>query len=166
MKKGTMKFYLNSVANTLPTGNNLLQWGKSTTDLCKLCKCRETTCHVLNNCKVALDQGKYTWRHDNILNFTASCLDKIKFRFYIDLEDKKTETGGTIPVDLYITNQRPDIVIINDKKKTCDIFELTCPLEPNIVTRNREKTEKYAHFQSKIEELKTAVTCFEFGSRG
>ena len=25
MKKGTLKFYLNSVSNTLPTGNNLLQ---------------------------------------------------------------------------------------------------------------------------------------------
>ena len=35
-----------------------------------------------------------------------------------------------------------------------------------LVTRNSEKAEKYAHFQSEIEELKTAVTCFEIGSRG
>ena len=67
MKKGTMKFYLKAVANILPTGNNLIQWGKSTCDLCKMCKGRETSCQVLNNCKVALDLEKYTWRHDNIL---------------------------------------------------------------------------------------------------
>ena len=56
--------------------------------------------------------------------------------------------------------------VINDKKKTCDIFELTCPLEPNITSRHREKSEKYAHFESEIEDLKTKVTCFEIGSRG
>ena len=32
MKKGTLNCFLNAVANTLPTGNNLLQWGKATSD--------------------------------------------------------------------------------------------------------------------------------------
>ena len=161
-----MKFYLNAVKNTLPTGNNLLQWGKSTSDHCKLCKGKETTCHVLNNCKVALDQGKYTWRHDNILSYIASCLDSTKFKCFVDIEDHNTPTGGTIPMDICVTALRPDIVIINEQKKTLDIFELTCPLEPNIKQRHSEKENKYAHFHTDISELKTKVTCFEIGSRG
>ena len=161
-----MKFYLNSITNTLPTGNNLMQWGKSTTDLCKLCKCRETTCHVLNNCKVALDQGKYTWRHDSILSYISNCIDTTKFEMFVDIEGKKSPTGGTIPVEHCITPLRPDIVIVNQRKKTLDIFELTCPLEPNIKTRHAEKQDKYAHFVTDIDKLKTTVTCFEIGSRG
>ena len=35
MKKGTSQFY--SCLDTLPTQTNLLQWGKSASDLCKLC---------------------------------------------------------------------------------------------------------------------------------
>ena len=166
MKKGTMKFYLNAVTNTLPTGNNLMQWGKSTTDLCKLCKGRETTCHVLNNCKVALEQGKYTWRHDNILAYIESCLDAAKFKCFVDIPGHQTPTGGTIPVEHYITPLRPDLVILDEKNRSLDIFELTCPLEPNIKQRNREKSQKYAHFTSEIDHLRTKVTCFEVGSRG
>ena len=48
MKKGTMKFYLNAVTTTLPTGNNLMQWGKSSSDQCKLCKGRETTSPIFD----------------------------------------------------------------------------------------------------------------------
>ena len=37
LKKGTLKFLLNSRLDTLPTQINLLQCGKSASDLCKLC---------------------------------------------------------------------------------------------------------------------------------
>ena len=67
MKKGTPKFY--SCLDTLPTQTNLLQLGKSASDLCKLClqagaelqgRRQETTNHTLNGCKVALHQKRYT----------------------------------------------------------------------------------------------------------
>ena len=65
LKKGTLKFLLNSCLGTLPT--NLLQWGESALDLCKLClqagadlrgRRQKTTNHILNGCKVALHQKK------------------------------------------------------------------------------------------------------------
>ena len=39
IKKGTIKFLLNACLDTLPTKTNLnlLQWGKTTSELCKLC---------------------------------------------------------------------------------------------------------------------------------
>ena len=59
LKKGTLKFLLNSCLDTLPTQTNLLQWGKSASDLCKLClqasaelqgRRQETTKNILNGC--------------------------------------------------------------------------------------------------------------------
>ena len=166
MKKGIMKFCLNSITNTLPTGDNLLQWGKSTSDKCKLCKCRETTCHILNNCQVNLDQGRYTWRHDNVINYILNCLDTSKFEIFSDLAGHTTATGGTIPVEVCITPLKPDITIIDKKSKTFNIFELTCPLEPNIKKRSSQKSEKYSHFLTDIVCLTPTLTCFEVGSRG
>ena len=55
LKKGTLKFLLNSCLDILPTQTNLLQWGKSASDLCKLCiqagaqlqgRRQETTNHI------------------------------------------------------------------------------------------------------------------------
>ena len=43
LKKGTMKFLLNACLDTLPTKTNLLQWGKTTSDLCKLFKMQTRT---------------------------------------------------------------------------------------------------------------------------
>jgi len=60
-----LKFLLNSCLDTLPTQANLPQWGKSVSDLCKVClqagtelqgRTQETTNHILNGCKVALHQ--------------------------------------------------------------------------------------------------------------
>ena len=93
MKKGTMKFLLNACLDTLPTRANLLQWGKTTSDLCTLClganqdlqgRRKETTHHILNGCKVSLDQQRYTWRHDNFL----------KFKLNVDIAGYSLQGGG------------------------------------------------------------------------
>ena len=65
-----------------------------------------------------------------------------------------------------VTSEKPDIVIIDQKRKTLDIFELTVPFERNIEVRHREKSDKYAHFVQDITNYITTVTAFEIGSRG
>ena len=137
-----------------------------TGDRCKACKGHETTCHILNNCPVYLDQGRYTWRHNNVINYILNCLDSSKFEVYSDLDGHTTATGGTIPMTVCITPLKPDIVIIDKKHKTFNIFELTCPMEPNIKKRNSEKFAKYSHFRTDIDCLTPTLTCFEIGSRG
>ena len=74
LKQGTLKFLLNACIDTLPTAANLQRWKKSTTDQCKLCRARETTCHILNNCPVSLQNGIYLWRHNNIVNYVMKLL--------------------------------------------------------------------------------------------
>ena len=68
-----MKFLLNSAIDTLPTKVNLKLWGKRASDKCR-CGRRETLNHILNGCDLSLQEGRYTYRHDNILH----CLDRVK----------------------------------------------------------------------------------------
>ena len=42
-------------------------WGEKDDPTCALCNGRQITEHVLSSCKVALSQGRYTWRHNRVL---------------------------------------------------------------------------------------------------
>ena len=70
--QGVLKFAINAGINTLPTMDNLKRWGKRTNDRCPFCGNIQTLLHVLSGCSVALDQGRYTWRHDSVLLSIAS----------------------------------------------------------------------------------------------
>ena len=163
LPKGTMKWVLNSSINTLPTKTNLKQWGKLVNDKC-FCGQRQTLNHVLSCCKPALNQGRFTFRHDNILYYIAQCLDKKRFQCMIDLEGHKTVAGGTIPANLMVTIQRPDIVIIDEKNKSVAIFELTVPAEHRLDTAHTLKMNSYSHFSSDIKTHTVSVIPFEVGS--
>ena len=84
LKQGTLKFLLNAGIDTLPTAANLKRWKKSASDLCKLCKGRQTTDHVLSICKVALDSGRFTWRHNCVISYIVKSIDE-KYTVYSDL---------------------------------------------------------------------------------
>ena len=166
MKAGTMKFLLNATIDTLPTAANLHRWKKSPSDKCKLCLGRQTTDHCLNICKMGLDTGRWTWRHNNILHYIMDSLDKSKYTVHSDLPGQEAAGGGTIPPEICVTPLKPDIVILNKHKKEMHIFELTCPLERNIEERHLYKQNKYAHFSTDITSFKTSITAFEVSSRG
>ena len=74
--------------------------------------------------------------------------------------------GGTVPPELAITPLKPDITIWDKECEKFHIFELNCPIQENIVARNTDKTNKYAHFIKDISNAKTSVTAFEVSSRG
>ena len=42
------------------------RWGLAEDCKCELCGESETLHHVLSNCKYALDNGRYTWRHNKV----------------------------------------------------------------------------------------------------
>ena len=60
-------FIRRSLVISLPTNSNMNRCNKHTDDKCSLCSQQQTQPHVLSNCKVALHQRRYTWRHDSIL---------------------------------------------------------------------------------------------------
>ena len=59
---------------------------------------------------------------------------------------------------------KPDLVIIDNKRKLLEIFELTVPGETRISTAHNIKLEKYQHFSTDINTYKVSVTPFEIGS--
>ena len=163
LPRGTMKWILNSSIDTLPTKVNLKQWGKVNNDKC-FCGQRQTLNHILNCCVVSLNQGRYTYRHDSILNYIQQCLDITKYTCYTDIAGHQAPGGGTIPPDVLVTTLKPDLVIIDKKQKSIHIFELTVPGEMRIITAHKLKLEKYQHFQTDINTLKVSVHPFEIGS--
>ena len=100
LKKGTLKFLLNSCLDTLPTQTNLLQWGTSASNLCKLCLQADAELQgrrQKDTNKVALHQKRYTWRYNNLIRYITGLIDIL-----ID------PWGGTVPPNLIVTAQKPE----------------------------------------------------------
>ena len=63
-----VSFMINSIQLTMPSPDNLVRWGKTSIGDCYLCKRKTCTLlHILSDCKISLNDGRYTWRHDKVL---------------------------------------------------------------------------------------------------
>ena len=100
LPRGTMKFLLNSTIDTLPTKVNLKLWGKVSNDKCRCCS-RQTLNHILNCCGPSLRDGRYTFRHDNVLSYIDKCLNKQKYTCYVDLKGSQTSAGTVCWITSY-----------------------------------------------------------------
>ena len=70
LPKNTFNSSIKYINNTLPTKTNLKRWGLSPSSDCSFCLTRESLLHIVSGCKVYLQQGCYTWRHDSVLATT------------------------------------------------------------------------------------------------
>ena len=165
MRKGTLKFLLNGFINTLPTMNNLKLWGISSSDRCKLCKNRNSTLHVLSGCKVALDQQRYTWRHNCVLLQIANLFKgNNNYKLTSDLPNFPDYDHSTVNLELTVTNLNPDIVL--EGPKDVYLLELTVPFETNISKQHNYKMLRYGHFYMDISSKKVHILAWEVGARG
>ena len=71
MSETRIKFLIKSVYDLLPTPENKNVWF-GTEEVCKLCGGKGTLPHILNGCSIALSQGRYKWRHDQVLREIAT----------------------------------------------------------------------------------------------
>ncbi|XP_076844394.1 uncharacterized protein LOC143489330 [Brachyhypopomus gauderio] len=69
-----IKFLIQSVYDVLPSPTNLKCWGLADTAACQLCQKRATLEHILSCCPKALGEGRYRWRHDQVLRALADTL--------------------------------------------------------------------------------------------
>ena len=75
MPANLISFCLASTYDTLLSPINLKRWRITTEAMCTLCsKDVCTTAHILGACKVALQQGRYTFRHDTVLHQVIEAL--------------------------------------------------------------------------------------------
>ena len=66
--EAVLSFRLNGISKSLPSPSNLRRWGVKGEGKCTLCNKKNATAdHILSHCVVALNQDRYTWRHDNVL---------------------------------------------------------------------------------------------------
>lgn len=68
---GEISFLIKSVYDVLPSPSNLYLWGKRDTPNCQLCGKRASLQHILSTCAKALSDGRYRWRHDQVLKAIA-----------------------------------------------------------------------------------------------
>ena len=170
--RGVAKFAINAGLNTLPSGDNLKRWGKRTSDLCNVCSLRkkQTLAHILSYCNMALEQGRYTWRHDSVLrtifNFIRGNL-KDGYELFTDLGGLGAGNGGTIPPDILVTTQRPNIFLVNRNLRKVILFELTVPWDTNVVSSHDLKVNKYGPLVNDLSrEFRVESYCFEVSARG
>ena len=115
---------------------------------------------------MALETGRWTWRHNNIVNYVVKNLDTTKYTIHSDIEGHETSGGGSVPPEVCVTPLKPDIIIWDKQNNKFHMFELTCPLDVNIDKRHLEKANKYAHSTTDITHIQTFVTPFEVSSTG
>ena len=80
MSPSTLSFILNSIQQSLPDPRNLRRWKANPEAKCSLCNWKNVThTHILCGCKVALEQGRVSFRHDSILKILQTAIEeKIK----------------------------------------------------------------------------------------
>ena len=173
LSETTYSFAVRSLVDSLPTNSNLALWKKLVSPQCGACgSSKQTLLHVLNNCSVKMPL--YSWRHDNILlrirNFVQSKLPEheVYCDICVDGYSFKDIKVHTIPEDIYQTNLRPDLVVVDRVKKILNIIELTVPFESNILKAQEYKSNKYASLIAGV--IESGFSCFfhslEVGSRG
>ena len=157
-----IKFAINAGINTLPTLDNLKRWGKRTNDRCPFCGNIETLLHVLSNCSVSLDQGRYTWRHDSVLMSIVTLIRPFLndgMVLFSDMVGLQAPHGGTIPPHILVTTFRPDIFLVDETARICIVFELTCPWDKNIDRSHTYKDDKYSPL---VSDLSNNFTVFHY----
>ena len=96
-----LSFLLRAGCDTLSTPMNLARWNIITDPRCALCQAPQpTTNHILTGCPAALDQDRYTWRHDSVLQVLVHGLQQHLpeiFKLYADLPGYLASSSPPIP---------------------------------------------------------------------
>jgi hypothetical protein len=129
------------------------RWPKRASVNFQLCgnMVKQTLFYVLVHCKRTLDQGRLTWRHNSVLNHIAGCLKsdlvgKSMVELYYDLDGLQAPGGRSIPADVMVQAQRPDLVIVDRSvygRFRIALVELTCPCDMDAKRADERKTTRY-----------------------
>ena len=137
LPKNIFNFTIKYMNNTLPTKINLCKWGLSSTSDCSFCLKPESLLHVVAGCSTYLNDSRFTWRHNSMLQFIANSFKSVPDSvLYVDLP------GFITPSVLSGYSLRPDL-LLTISKKCLYILELTVGFETNLLTNAVRKAKKY-----------------------
>ena len=136
-------------------------------DKYKLCnEYKETIHHITSGCPI-YTQIPYLMRHNNAARYiqyriasSFSLLEDISVAWYnneplsvIENDVIKVLWDFDIQTDKHVVSNRPDIVIVDKKKKSLKPTDVSIPNDVNIVSKRIEKIEKYANISIELKEL-------------
>ncbi|XP_030004234.1 uncharacterized protein LOC115429122 [Sphaeramia orbicularis] len=87
-----IKFLIQAVYDVLPSPSNLHSWGLAESPDCPMCSKKGTLEHILSCCSMALGEGRYRWRHDQVLKTIAEAISTGIERAKRSRPSKKTIT--------------------------------------------------------------------------
>ena len=205
LSSSMLSFALKLNVNMLPTPDNLFRWRKGTHS-CVLCHMPKVTPgHILSSCLVALNQGRFTYRHDQVLAVlyaavcekAASVKSAFEPRAVSPIKFVKAGTAAprtrrappatliqsavdwsiivdlaghpyAFPLEVALTEKRPDIVMWSPASHQLVILELTVPDESRVVESQTLKRTRYAELVKDCEasSYTTTLLTVEIGVRG
>ena len=147
-----ISFLLRAAYDLLPSNANLTKWGKTDDPTCPLCQGKQTVEHVLSSCKVALSQGRYTWRHNQVLKEVALVLSTVK-------ESAKPEEGKAM--NFYTSGGKKfwpgTVMSVKTRKQTqaCEVNDWECSADlqgwkkhPDVISKSGMRPDIVLHSPS------------------
>jgi len=174
-----LSFTIRAVYDQLPTGDNLLRWKLSEDNKCPLCNGTQTLHHVLSACTISLASGRYTWRHNQVLQKVVQAVDEARvlpaarergilqgandWKIAADLSGMRA-----YPAMVAECGARPDIVVTSEQQKAAVVIELTVPYETNMSGSHEFKLAKYEELARhlRMKGYKPHLFAVEVGARG
>ena len=137
-----------ALLQVLPTAANLARWKKTTNPNCILCKSSlpQTNKHVLSNCPSAIALGRYTARHNEILQIIYIWIKSVvssEQKVLVDLED-----GDGMSTSNLFLHHRPDLAVYDDRNII--VLELTICHETNLIKSKDYKINKYRNIATEL----------------
>ena len=157
---GQMSFLIRAGIDCLPSSVNLCRWNIQCDPSCPLCRTRPCTVrHILSCCPTALNQERYTWRHDSILAHLTQ-LFKLHLLYgttlYACLSGLRDSENpeATIPTSVTTSTTRPDVVVIQNNCIT--LLELTVPTNtPEGLQSARRRKQLKPNYLTLLNDLET-----------
>ena len=148
---------------------------------CRLCSDRDETINHISECS-KLPQKEYKARHDWVGKMIHWEMCK-KFEFdhankwymhnpapVLENSTHKLLCDFVIQTDHLISARRPDLIIINNKKKICKIVNFAVPADHRIKLKECAKRDKYLdlprEFKKKIWNMKVTIIPIVIGAFG
>ena len=153
LPKNIFNFTVKYINNTLPHRKKLAKWGLSTTSDCSFSLMTESLLHIVAGCQFYHQQGRYTWRHDYVLQLIATTFQSVtNVTLYPDLP------GFLSPSVRTGDNLRPGL-LLSFQNKCLYMFELTVGFETTLQTNISRKNVKYRDLIRSLKQEYKDVRC-------
>ena len=145
--RGDLAWAVRARTNTLATPDNMARWGKRVDTQCQISNCGAPSNLGHVRCKRSLD--RFQFRHDSVLSHIVQKILSTKqgtVTVYAEF-DGWCLNDDTLPPDLTLNPQKPNILLLDQAKKLVNLLELTCPFDcsSGFKAAYDRKTFRYEH---------------------